>query len=675
VTSFGDDLFNMSDSPATSSREESSPNTPASDSPATTTETSNGANNNESDTQAQNHVQHRIHRENGHFRLMVHNHRGEAVPTTTFRVGDRGRGNVATIPLQRQNGSAANASSNMNVRVVRVDPLTPQPVHGSAPAATDGDSWDRFKCIICLEFMNDPVGCGNCASRFCHSCLSRFVKDASRNGKPKCPTCRVEMNSGLVPDDDLKKEICSGQTVECRFDGCSEQITLPKVADHENKCTHAMMKCRYASFGCKWKGKRGYIATHEANDCNLAKVSELVDQFRKLKADHATRLDIVHQQATGLVRMNTMIRQNMQRSQRASTSNLFALLEYCHLLTCSTAYFLFTQEKWALFFRSSEGRAAVTNFLVFLPLTVLFSTTALSGLHNLLQISKVFEQESAEERFLLADAILCISIGVLGSLMLAANFVDARSSRSWRRYRISNLMGSPPLICDILALSSFTVLVSIFEVQDAGTIKCLFLWSLMTLSTTLFPALVMVLSQQSALVGLGRNARNQIPPPTQMLSYARAFEPILFGLRYSLITHLFGVVPCLDAAVLINLLPRVPKTELFLMKNCFFEGLPNFTYVAYFGAQLAIIMGSKYGKWEDIEGFVIGSALAFVCLLFINFLTHQTFVVATHLGTKIFSQAQRAVEGRPQGPENDYILLGMASFGAWVCTLAIIAQF
>jgi hypothetical protein len=460
--------------------------------------------------------------------------------------------------------------------------------------------------------------------------------------------------------------------VECRFDGCSEQITLPKVADHENECEHSMMNCRYSGFGCKWKGKRGHIASHEANDCHLARVSELVDQFRKLKADHSTRLDIVHQQASGLVRMNSMIRQNMQRDQRASTSNLFALLEYCHLLTCSTAHFLFTQEKWALFYRSSEGRAAVTNFLVFLPLTVLFSTTALSGLHNLLQLSKIFEQDSAEERFLFADAILCISIGVLGSLMLAANFVDARSSRSWRRYKISNLMGAPPLICDILALSSFTILVSIFEVQDAGTIKCLFLWSLMTLSTTLFPALVMVLSQQSALIGLGRG---QIPAPAQMLSHARAFEPILFGLRYSLITHLFGVVPCLNAAVLINLLPLVPKTELFLMKNSIFEGLPKSTYIAYFGAQSAMVMGSKFGKWEDIEDFAIGSAMAFVCLLFINFLSHQTFVVATHLGTKIFSQAQSAVEGRPQGPEKDYIPLGMASFGVWVCTLAIIAQF
>lgn len=599
---------------------------------------------------------------------------GSAGNSTSNMNGNQGNVSNVQLPgnaaIRRRQQLDPASRQRMLVRVRRVDPLEPEPAHDPVPTSADGDNWDRFKCTICCEFMQDPSGCGKCVGRFCHSCLLRHVSNpSSSNTKAKCPICRVEMDSGVVRDAGLKVEISSSPSIQCCFGGCAEMIELPMVADHENKCPYAIVKCRYARFGCKWKGKRGCIASHEANDCNLAKVSGLVEQFRKHRIESANGFEVLRQQGAAMATENAVLRQELhtQLHQRESKSNIFALLEYCHLLTCATRHFVHNTHKWAPFFRNDEGQASVANFLVFLPLSVLFSATGLSGLRNLVQISKGFNSEVAEDRYLLADAILCMCIGGLGALMLAANFVDASSSRNWRRYKISKLMGSPPLICDILSLSSFTILVSLYEVKDAGIAKSILLWLLVTFPTTFFPVLVLVLSKQSALLGLGSNFSDQVPSPTQMQSQARSFEPILFGLRYSLVTHIFGAVPCLDAAVLINLLPRGPKTEHFLMRNSFFEGLPKSTYVAYFGAQLAILMGSNHGRLDGIEGFVTGSALAFACLLSINWFDYQMFILATDLGKRIFLRAQRV--------ERDYSLLGMTSFGAWVCSLAILSQF
>eukprot|EP00980_Cylindrotheca_fusiformis_P004689 scaffold992_cov116-Cylindrotheca_fusiformis.AAC.24 len=591
-----------------------------------------------------------------------------------------GAGNTPHVhvsPFQRQNGISVNVHPSGALRMARVEPLVPELVNERIIEEDDdnddADQLERFKCVICLEFMDDPAGCGKCSSRFCHACLSRFVRSGShREGKARCPTCRVEMNSGLVRDEDLQKEIASGHTVQCRFAGCTEQLLLPKVVDHESKCMHAMVKCRYCNFGCSWKGKRGLLPAHETDDCNLAKVSTLVEQFRLLKAEHSTRLDIVHHQAAGLARSNAALRQNMQQNQRASTSNLFAILEYCHLVTCSTPHFLYNNEKWISFFKPLEGSATVANFLVFLPLTILSFCTALSGTRKLIQSPRIFQPQSEEESILLADAILSACIGALGSVMIVANFADSKSSRTWNRYKLSNLMGSPPLIGDILALSSFTIVVSILEVLDAGVIKCIVLWFLLSITSAFFPALVMLLSEQAAMGGL---AQDSMPLPTEIVSHARAFEPILFGLRYSLIAHLFGAIPCLDAAVLINLLPRISKTEKLFMKNAFFEGLPKITYVAYFGAQTAIVIGSKYIRPADVADFLVRPVLSFACLLLVNFLNHQAFALAANLAAKMILQAKMEVNGRSQGPRRDYNLLGMITFGIWICALAIIAQF
>ena len=105
---------------------------------------------------------------------------------------------------------------------VQVDPLTPQPLSASVTSSRNqtaanlrGDStiqnervedppeFERYKCEICYEYMNDPVGCGKCASRFCRACLQRVHdSDVQKQQPTKCPVCRCEYTE-MVSDDSL----------------------------------------------------------------------------------------------------------------------------------------------------------------------------------------------------------------------------------------------------------------------------------------------------------------------------------------------------------------------------------------------------------------------------------------------------------------------------------------
>jgi hypothetical protein len=603
---------------------------------------------------------------------------------------DMGGGNVVRVPLHRQdmmsnNGNNRNnnnnGNANLGVRVVQMEPLVPQPLP-ETPLRTqpddDDEAMNRFKCTLCCEYMKEPVSCGaKCASRFCHSCLFRVATEAAPH-KPKCPTCRVQFTS-IIKDEPLKREMYDGPTVPCRYnnigEGCPEQLKLPLVTDHEKDCPYAKMKCRYATFGCPWTGTRGQLPAHETEDCHLARVRTLVDQIRHLKLDHSNRLDIVQQQAMGSMRMMNVHRQNLQRDQLKSTVNVFDLVQYCHVITCSTPHFLFTKDKWLSLFRSNEGRAAVINFLVLLPTMILCATTASLGLRDLLKLFDAQGQTHTPE-FLLEDGLIGFCIGMLGIMLLAANFVDAKSSQHWGKFQIHSLLGKPPVMCDIVSVSSFTIHLAVMEYHGAG-IKSFVLWLVLALSSTFFPALIATLSHAAA------RGMTTIPPPTAatMCSLARSFEPFLFGLRYSVLATFLGVMPCLDAAIVSVLLAKhlAQLSDNLVLKNSFLEGVPKSFIFAYFGAKAAMLT-LQFRDWKDAGipdaiWSILDSVFAIGILLLVTYLIHQAFTLGILLGNKIVTQAQADVRPEGTGIQKDYDLLGMMCFGGWVCMLGTLLQF
>lgn len=58
-------------------------------------------------------------------------------------------------------------------------------------------------------------------------------------------------------------------------------IFLPLIKLHEaEECSSVRVCCRYAVYGCEWKGRRAAEEAHAKSDCALAKISGLLEQVR-----------------------------------------------------------------------------------------------------------------------------------------------------------------------------------------------------------------------------------------------------------------------------------------------------------------------------------------------------------------------------------------------------------
>jgi len=250
----------------------------------------------------------------------------------------------------------------------------------------DNDEHNLFKCNICYEIMQDPVGCGKCSARFCYSCLQRVAElsrqpqhphlPSQQQTEPRCPVCRSVMSMDEVHRDPaLRQRMMEADPVPCRYKDCDSMPKLHEIALHEQQCSQVKMQCAYASFGCNWKGKRSEWIHHEQDECPLAKVEGLVDRVRFLQSDAAHHMAALHQQMALTRSLSELQRQ--QQHHQLSTSNILQLAQYVYTIVGHTPRFLQTKDAWMPFHASHTGRAAVANFLCLLP-TAIFMMNSIS---------------------------------------------------------------------------------------------------------------------------------------------------------------------------------------------------------------------------------------------------------------------------------------------------------
>jgi hypothetical protein len=595
---------------------------------------------------------------------------------------DLGQGNFVTInrdqsrQLGNQRVSTSVNGNQVNLRVVQINPLTPIPLEnsdtsgvGAVDQGDDDESLSQFKCAICYHWMKDPVGCGVCASRFCNACLLRVATGADRQGNrsviipaARCPTCRVEFSqASIIHDEALKNGIFAAPPVPCKYDGCDMKLQLPLLADHEKECEHALVKCRYVSFGCSWTGKRQAVQHHEDCHCHLAKISAFIEQMREMRGDHSSRLEMIQQQATGAIRMQAVHRQNLQLDQLKSTSNIFHLFEYCQYVTCATPHFLYRKDSWAAFWRTGEAQGTVLNFLTLLPTSIICLAISSKGYRRLWRL---LDKDTVPVE-LLEEALLCMCIGAIWVLVVIAHFADSKSSSSWGIFP-SPVFGAQYMIRDVIALAAFTIYIVIMEYQISA-LKAFFVWWLVATGTAFFPGVIAAVAAKAS----------GLPPPTSTLSLARSIAPVLFGLRYSLVAVIFDITACLDAACLMLMTrPWLKKVAADLISDeCFLqlEQPPHyFGVLALAGARLAVVaLQFQTGSVDDPGLLLVDSVVAFLLLLAVNFFIDKVYAYGMAMGTAAAVQAQADV--RPDGIRKEFNLIGIACFGVWVATLGALA--
>jgi hypothetical protein len=509
--------------------------------------------------------------------------------------------------------------------------------------------------------------------------------------------CRVEYEK-IVRDLKLHQELYhNGPTIPCRFEGCPERsLLLPVISQHEKVCEYVPVRCRYALYGCDWTGKRGMVKAHEEDGCSYAPMAGLIEEFRKFKAESVGRLDMVQHQALGAARVTSVVQQTVAREQMFSITDVFQVLHYCHCLTVSAPHCIFTRVKWGSFWRAPEKRAAVINLLVFLPF-VLSSVCTLSHgvasfctfLDRLLWTATKLAKESNSKSFpdistviaafwdskverMLDDSFLGFCAGMLGFMTVLINFIDEKSSKSWRGVKFRHL-GTPPIVGDLIAISSFTLLLTILE-YNAGGVKATTLWFLVTFTSTFFPSLVSTLSNYMA-VWPTNNFSSPETNTSNMASIARSIEPLMFGLRYSLLACNFGMPACLDAAIVVHLLPEKILKRHF--KDCFIGQLPPLVCFAFLAAKSAVWFAdlgpfSGDSSITPVLGEVTDSFLAAGSLVFINTVVYGCFAMGNAVGNSIAKTSSTQV--RADHVLKDYNVTGLVSFSAWAVALVMLVQ-
>jgi hypothetical protein len=628
-----------------------------------------------------------------------------------------GSGNRVMVPLQRQNiqpadgiTTASGRHGNVNIRVVQVDPLVPQPIESTGtlssapivdhveqqpspiPQQDEDPSLSRFKCDICFDFLRViPVGCGKCSARFCQECLQRVYSDDARRGQThKCPMCRVEYQN-MVRDETLKIEMDAGPTVPCRYDGCPEKhLRLSMIAAHEQTCQHIPVRCRYAMYGCTWTGKRGMIQDHEQNSCRLTPIGPFVEQFRQLKAEVSGRSEMAAQQAVGAVRMQAIIRQSLARDQIKSAFDILHLLQYCQSLTCCTPTAFLQKEKWLSYSRNDETRASVVNFLIFLPILLpaitigsqglssfclgmdkllLTATTILLNKHSnstLTKETEFFELLTPQIERLLEIALIGFCTFVFGALAITLNLLDEQSSKGWREIKLGKF-GTHLIVRDVLGICTFALFMCVLEYHDCG-VRAMILWILVLCTSTFFPSLILTLSHFMA----------STDPPliSNVPSFARSVEPLMFGLRYSCLEAYFGMSATLDAALIVGFLSRSDQNK--LLKDCFLEQLPELVRAGFLGFKLTLLCTTVYcqisqnAPWIEVFSSIICSISAAIALRVANELVRILFAFGIKVGHLVATQSRPHI--RPEGVAKDYSIHGIVAFGAWCTAMFAISQ-
>eukprot|EP00536_Pseudo-nitzschia_multiseries_P013308 jgi/Psemu1/327137/estExt_fgenesh1_pg.C_5590002 len=628
---------------------------------------------------------------------------------------------------------------------VQVEPLAPQPLlasvatnatgayntSGTSERAQDPAQYEQFKCQICYEYMNDPVGCGKCSSRFCRACLQRVLDSDRQNQQiTRCPVCRCEYDR-VVPDqrlygsaaqDDIPKLPCRYVSI-----GCNERsIPLCDIAKHEQVCGHAPLRCRYASCGCTWTGKRHLVRVHEEYGCKLAPMGPFIEQFRQTKADHTMRLEMIAQQASGAVRMSHVLRQTYTRdNQRKSLSDVLRLFQYCHTVTSLTPHFFKTKDLWVSYWRNHETRAAVVNFCVCIPFlsatigvvghgansffdlfqdaspgrSLVMLARALEGANinianvtspeTVAAIVKKLQKSHTEE--LLENTFLGLCVGSLGMLVVMLSYVDTKSSISWDKVSLPLLGGRFPLVGDVVAISIFTLLLAIMEYHQSN-MRAWILWTAIVPTSTFFPALILSISHNTARLVTGTPS----PAKFNMMKMARLVEPCMFGLRFSMMITYFGVMPTLDASVIISLVPQ--KSRIYL-KNSLLDHTPQSVILFLLAAKSSfwifkikmLLFGSDL-DWRTLKSAVtIESAqqffnsspdaialsrvlddvstsfMATASLMITSFAINSFFSLGITMGEYISltSKKELSPEGIARGTAKDYSSVGIFAFGSW----------
>ena len=303
-------------------------------------------------------------------------------------VGDRDRDDddTAVAPANSSAGEAPlekKPSAAATSEIAETEP--------DADNNNDKQDLEHFKCSICYDYLDHPVGCGQCSGRFCETCLHQVIgqhpqaasNNSNSNQSPKCPTCRAPFTSA-VPDRDLRAKMAQ-ISLPCIYAACprddSHPVPLLQYKAHEAACAGVRVACRYAPYGCQWKGYRSELAAHESSDCTLARVPGLLEQFRTMQVQYRREVSAMQQQTAFLLNSIGALEAALNNMTMYHRSNPLHLVAFATSAMVSTVRMVSSNRAmWKSFYHSADARANVFNALALLPTVLLIVKVVEDGI-------------------------------------------------------------------------------------------------------------------------------------------------------------------------------------------------------------------------------------------------------------------------------------------------------
>uniref|UniRef100_A0A1A9WDS6 RING-type domain-containing protein n=1 Tax=Glossina brevipalpis TaxID=37001 RepID=A0A1A9WDS6_9MUSC len=130
---------------------------------------------------------------------------------------------------------------------------------------------DVLHCEYCFEIQRTALYLCQQGHTICAPCLTLTLMEAQIfEDTPKCPVCQIDIFESVrnIPLENAIAELSSN----CRY--CEESFPHKLLDIHERQeCHEFPINCKYARFGCVWRGPRNRACGHERNCGILTKTS------------------------------------------------------------------------------------------------------------------------------------------------------------------------------------------------------------------------------------------------------------------------------------------------------------------------------------------------------------------------------------------------------------------
>jgi hypothetical protein len=222
--------------------------------------------------------------------------------------------------------------------------------------------------------------------------------------------------------------------MKCPNEGCSKELSVQNLAAHNNTCEHALLKCKYATYGCAFVGSRKDMAKHD-DACNIGGVGVLVEKIRSLEASLAalqtTVGDVAERSAQSgnmaLTQVQTLSA-NIARDRAIGPHSALNMVKLFVKSVVTPVYWQNDRQLWHAVVGSEEGLAYYRTCVHAAPTLLILACGVYKGLNDMWRMKvAVGDEVSIEQMNTVFYAFLTSSSSAL-FLLTAAFCVRGKPS-------------------------------------------------------------------------------------------------------------------------------------------------------------------------------------------------------------------------------------------------------